>query len=302
MTQLQHPDDNRFDQNLRFTLARAEHRGELRRIKRGYYLPPAEWQSLTPAERHLLMMRAVHRAARRPPLFCRGSAALAWNLPLPKPPRRVSVWVPYDSGLSSTHEIQRQRDHALDTEGVLLDELRCTGLAATVLEIAAHGTELGWALAAADNALARGTRCAELNTLAQELSSGAKRRKAAAVLKLADARSGSVGESLSRASIILAGFPPPELQARFDDARGLIGYTDFFWPGVGVVGEFDGKIKYADARFRNGRSSDEVVVAEKLREDRLRALGLGVVRWTWAEAQHPGRLAQLLLRAGLRKK
>jgi hypothetical protein len=30
-----------------------------------------------------------------------------------------------------------------------------------------------------------------------------------------------------------------------------------------------------------GRTAADVVVAEKLREDALRAEGLGVVRWTW---------------------
>jgi hypothetical protein len=40
------------------------------------------------------------------------------------------------------------------------------------------------------------------------------------------------------------------------------------------VGEFDGRVKY-------GQSAD--LWAEKQREDRLRALGLAVVRWVWAD-------------------
>ena len=47
-------------------------------------------------------------------------------------------------------------------------------------------------------------------------------------------------------------------------------------------GEADGTTKYADR---------EVLIAEKRREDRLRALGLQVVRWTWQDlARDPWRL------------
>ena len=41
-----------------------------------------------------------------------------------------------------------------------------------------------------------------------------------------------------------------------------------------MVGEADGRLKY-DTR--------EVLYAEKRREDRLRALGLAVIRWGWSD-------------------
>lgn len=79
----------------------------------------------------------------------------------------------------------------------------------------------------------------------------------------------------------------------------LIARTDFWWPGRRVVGEFDGLGKYTRAQ-PGGRSPAEVVVAEKLREDRLRDLGLRVVRWTWADLgdfrEVHGRLARALQR------
>jgi len=42
------------------------------------------------------------------------------------------------------------------------------------------------------------------------------------------------------------------------------------------------------------------VYREKLREDRIRALGHGFVRWSWADVDNPDRLRRKLLAAGLR--
>jgi hypothetical protein len=62
----------------------------------------------------------------------------------------------------------------------------------------------------------------------------------------------------------------------------LIGFADFAWPGV--VGECDGRLKYADR---------DVLWAEKRREDRIRALGLRVIRWGWDDAwARPGWLCR----------
>ena len=97
----------------------------------------------------------------------------------------------------------------------------------------------------------------------------------------------------------LAGLPKPTLQACFHDDDGLIGYTDFCWREFGVVGEFDGKVKYRKPEYLQGRDPAEVVIEEKIREDRLRALGLKVVRWTWATANSPNQLRSRLVAAGL---
>lgn len=91
---------------------------------------------------------------------------------------------------------------------------------------------------------------------------------------------------------MVMGFPAPELQRCFTDARGTIGRADFYWPGVRLVGEFDGAVNYSKPEFLRGRTPSQVVIDEKLREDRLRALGLGVVRWTWNDLRarvHCGR-------------
>ena len=103
---------------------------------------------------------------------------------------------------------------------------------------------------------------------------------------LALARPGAqtVLETLSRLALIAEGLPEPELQVAFHDDEGLIGRVDMWWPGLGVIGEADGLLKY-------GSGAD--VVREKAREDRLRATGRMVVRWTWREIMtSPGIVAR----------
>ena len=74
--------------------------------------------------------------------------------------------------------------------------------------------------------------------------------------------------------LVAQGLPEPRLQTPFYDEDGLIGFVDMEWHEWRVIGECDGASKYA------GR---EDVVREKIREDRLRALGFVVVRWTWQD-------------------
>jgi hypothetical protein len=133
----------------------------------------------------------------------------------------------------------------------------------------------------------------------RELHSIRTRARVQRALDFADSRSGSPGESLSRVVMHQVGFPQPMLQERFEDERGLIGFTDFWWPEFRLIGEFDGATKYVDQRFTAGSTSARVLMAEKRRENRLRALGPGVTRWDWRAATHPPELRALLIEAGL---
>ncbi|MFW8746088.1 hypothetical protein, partial [Mesorhizobium japonicum] len=71
-------------------------------------------------------------------------------------------------------------------------------------------------------------------------------------------------------------------------------FADFAWPSYRLIGEFDGMGKYVRSDLTAGRDPAEVVVAEKLREDRLRAAGWRVVRWGWAQARSVPALRQVL--------
>ena len=96
-----------------------------------------------------------------------------------------------------------------------------------------------------------------------------------------------------------AGFPSPILQHPFWDDRGFIGFADFFWPAINLIGEFDGNQKYFDEVMLEGMSPREALLKEKRRENRLRALGPTMTRWDWPEALEPGVLQRKLRLAGL---
>ncbi|WP_344151909.1 type IV toxin-antitoxin system AbiEi family antitoxin domain-containing protein [Kribbella yunnanensis] len=106
-----------------------------------------------------------------------------------------------------------------------------------------------------------------------------------AAFAFANPLSESVGESRMRVLMHNQGLPPPILQATFENEDGFIGRTDFFFVEEGTIVEFDGLQKYADG-------SREGLIREKVREDRLRALGFEVVRTTWADLNQPPRTAR----------
>ncbi|UIJ36253.1 hypothetical protein [Allobranchiibius sp. GilTou73] len=114
-------------------------------------------------------------------------------------------------------------------------------------------------------------------------------------MSLADRRSGSEGESLSRARMFEMGFPQPELQVRIPDGERRAAYGDFGWGDL--IGEFDGRVKYRADGFSGG-AAEEVVWREKLREDAIRRTHR-VVRWIWDDAFEPARLRRILVQAGL---
>ncbi|MFI6680230.1 type IV toxin-antitoxin system AbiEi family antitoxin domain-containing protein [Kribbella sp. NPDC050470] len=113
---------------------------------------------------------------------------------------------------------------------------------------------------------------------------------ARAALRFGNRLSESVGESRLRVLLHEYGLPTPVLQAELHDADGFVGRVDFHFPAYDTVVEFDGMLKY-------GGGSPEVLVREKRREDRLRALGLTVVRADWADLERPAHLAGTIGRA-----
>jgi hypothetical protein len=139
----------------------------------------------------------------------------------------------------------------------------------------------------------------ELRQLLDDLGIRRGRRKALRVFDFADGRSGSPGESLSRVRIHESGFPMPVLQQRFEDADGLAGIVDFWWPEHQLIGEFDGVAKYVREELTHGKDITQIVLDEKWREDRLRACGPRVTRWDWGTAWSQYGLYAHLLKAGL---
>jgi hypothetical protein len=111
-------------------------------------------------------------------------------------------------------------------------------------------------------------------------------------VEFADGRSESPGESLSRLRMADLRAPSPELQHEIRTDSGLF-RADFWWPHHGVVGEFDGRVKY-------GANDPDALWREKRREDAIRrAEGVMVARWTSADLGDLARFASILRAAGL---
>ncbi|GAA5084233.1 hypothetical protein GCM10025760_01870 [Microbacterium yannicii] len=99
--------------------------------------------------------------------------------------------------------------------------------------------------------------------------------------------------------IALLGFPEPQLQARFTLADGREAFSDFFWPDHRHIGEFDGAGKYRDPGLLKGRTPEEVLLAEKDREDELRRQVTAFSRWRLPALRSPRMLYDILQGAGL---
>lgn len=157
------------------------------------------------------------------------------------------------------------------------------------------------ALTVADSAARSGPGA--LSALAEavaELPSGPRHERALRRLAASRAGAQSPAESGSRAVILGAGFPEPELQHRFEDEFGFVAQVDAWWAQLRLVGEADGEVKYTNPAMTQGRAPLEVLRDEKRRENRLLAQGVQLRRWGWAEIVHPERLIRLLGTAGLR--
>jgi hypothetical protein len=115
------------------------------------------------------------------------------------------------------------------------------------------------------------------------------------VLRLADGRIESVGESRTYWGCYQQSLPMPEPQYKIRDRSGrVVARVDFAWPEFGVFLEFDGRIKY-EKLLRDGERASDVVLREKRREELVcRLTGWRCIRITWADLEDPSRLAALI--------
>lgn len=286
---------------------RSARAGRFIRIAEGVYFPSQVWGQLTSDQKFLVRIHAAARASRPGIVFSHLSAAALWQLPIVgKWPARPEVVVGTETS-GPTRRAFTARQYPIPQETELIDQLTVTSLARTVVDVA-RARPLGVSVAMIDHALRRkagqglagaSTSLAELGRELEEWDFPRGRRRCREGIELADGLSGSPGESVSRTGMHLLGLPMPVLQHNFRDAFGQM-FVDFWWPQFNLIGEFDGYGKYLREELRPGRSVADVVMAEKRREDRLRALGPRVTRWDWSVATSLPLLEAHLRGAGLR--
>ncbi len=272
-------------------LARMNRTGELVHLRRGAWLAAAPDDE---AVRHRLLLHAT-RSLTSDGVVSHGSAAVLHSLPTFGPLTQVHLTRPHGRGKQRGY-VHRHVAALEPDEIVACDGAPTTSLARTVVDLARRlpfaeavatgdaALRLGLEREALEVALARATRRPGI---------GAARR----VVIFADGRSESVGESFSRVTLHRLGLAPSTLQLEVLDLGGrFVARTDFGWEAERVVGEFDGRIKYGRL-VGPGQRPEDVLWAEKRREDAVRELNLQMVRWTWGDLQREQVLAARVRRA-----
>ncbi|HEY5820791.1 MAG TPA: type IV toxin-antitoxin system AbiEi family antitoxin domain-containing protein [Propionibacteriaceae bacterium] len=271
-------------------LTAAVRRGLIRRLRHGCYAIAVAYDALDETGRHLLHARAVLACQLGVVALTGPSAAALHGLVTWGQDLSVVHLVRLDRG-SSRHEVGTKHHvltHDIAKDLNERDGLPTVSVARAVWEVATLSS-LEAAVCTADSALRMHPEIAgDLATIAGTFDRRPGSRQARMAVKLANGRSESPGESLSRVLFHRHKIPAPRLQHEVYDRDGvLVAITDFYWDEYGHVGEFDGKVKYSQY-LRPGEAPGDAVFREKLREDAVRAQDLGVTRWTWRDLQPTG--------------
>ncbi|MGC4944539.1 hypothetical protein [Kribbella sp. DT2] len=202
--------------------------------------------------------------------------------------RRVHLTNLRGPGRSGRHVCQHVAEPAIGAVTVI-GEVQVTPAPRAVVE-SILSTSYPVAVSVVDAALrARLATTDELLELVRRFGRRHGVRAALRAVAFGDGRAESVGESRMRVLLAVLGLPAPIPQAVITDRSGeFVARVDFLLAEWDVVVEFDGTGKYADR---------DALVAEKLREDRIRDLGYQVVRATWSDLSTPAAFAARLHRA-----
>jgi hypothetical protein len=283
----------------------------LTRLRRGVYVDSLEWERAGREDRHVFAIDAVAATRRTQPVFSHVSAAILWGIPIiGQHLFAVHLAASGRSVARSKNDVVWHHEAVADDEIVELDGRFVTSYPRTLTDLA-RTLPFTAGVAALDHGCRErttdrhgrsidGMPQSELAEALTRLGAASGIRRARASLEFVDVRSGSPGESVSRANMHLLHFPPPELQVRFARGDGGVDITDFDWPEHRVFGEFDGLGKYLKPELMNGRTEREVVMAEKERENRIRKHRPFGARWDWHIAIRPNLLRAELMQAGLR--
>jgi hypothetical protein len=270
-------------------LARLVRTGVLRRVRRGGYVEAAVWEAAEEGERHLLVARSVLKQAQTPVVLSHASALMSyaaptWGLPL----EEVHVTRPDGRCGRKERGVRQHRGALRESDLTNRNGLVVTSGTKTALDITTcAGTEAS--LVAVNHLLRVGyTTLHDLRDRYLSMAHDPFTLRTDLVLRLADARLESVGETRTLYLMFRAGIPAPIPQYEVRDEEGhLVARLDFAWPELGVWLEFDGRVKYS-RHLRDGETVVDAVLREKQRESRVAELtGWRCIRITWADLECP---------------
>lgn len=273
----------------KLSLSRVVSSGELIRVRTGAFVDARVHAEATPEGRHALVAQAIARSFDGRHAVSHQSAVAVLGLPLLTDKIDVTHLSRRSPGDQRTGQGLRIHRHLPPRSIHMVAGVAVVSPAIAVVQAAALlGVKVG--VAATDAALAAGRITkADLGVALRISRIGPGRADARTTVDLADGLSESPGESWTRVLFVSLGLPKPELQVEIRDERGrLVGRVDFLFRAQRTIVEFDGLVKYAGA---DGRRA---LIAEKRREDTLRALGFEMVRLTWRDLYDMPRLEQAM--------
>ncbi len=275
-------------------LTRGVRRGSLVRFRHGSYTFPDLWTALDDVGRHLVRARSAVHGMRGQVALSHVSAALAhglstWGVSL----ERVHV-TRLDGGVGRIDgDVVHHEGKTAPGEPVEVDGLLVVPPTRSAIETGTMSTPES-ALVVMDSLLHRklGTE-EDLESQFQLMQHWPRTRRLHVPVLMAQAGAASPGESRGRWLFRATGVPAPVLQHPVHGPHGeLIGVCDWAWLDHGVLGEFDGRIKYGRL-LKDDEEPGDVVFAEKLREDRLREVtDYRMVRLIWDDLARPTKTAQ----------
>jgi hypothetical protein len=270
-------------------IARLTRDGVLRRVRRGAYALADAFEAADAAGRHALLARAVVKRACANVVLSHVSAipfhgGPTWGCPLDI----VHVTRADRRAGRAEAGVRQHRGKLRDGDVVSVHGLDVTSATRTALDVTtAVSTEVG--LVVVNDFLRRGlTTPEDLRARYTLMERDPHTLRTDLVLRLADPRLESVGESRAFWLLYRHGVPAPIPQYDVvDDAGQVFARLDFAWPELGVWLEFDGREKYVKFR-REGESVVDAVLREKERESRICELtGWRCIRITWADLERP---------------
>lgn len=287
---------------------RARRRGELVTLSRGIHVPAPRWKALTVDDRFRLRSIAARPLLTPGEVLSHHSAAALRGLPIIGDwPSRAESTLLCSTGLTSTASLRRHRV-VRPPRAELLRGIPTTTLAQTVVDLAAVRTFSG-GVAVCDAVLRMLERSRDAPTITHfgdevaaivaGLGTGRGSARVRKVLAFADPLAESPGESITRVALHLLGVPAPVLQHPVVGVSGRVWRVDLAWPQLGIVLEFDGKSKYLDPQYMNGRTMEQVLYDEKKREDDIRPRVRAFGRVDWPAVMNLSHLAAMVSTLGL---
>lgn len=271
--------------------------GELIRIHPGVYMLATQWAKLRPEDQLRARVHASHGRLRHDHIYSHESAAVMLGIPLlgqlPKRPHVLDA----SAAARSSAAFRRTVRTVEETDTVLTDGIRTTNLLVTAIDVAATRSPLGGVMAFS-KARRAGVSAEDLEVRVAELGAIRGARQLRLALRTSSSACDSPLEALVLARCEDLGFERPEQQRVIRTTIGDFP-VDFTWNDGIIALEADGYVKYTDPEMLDGRTSAHAVIAEKRREDAIRAEVDRFGRTGWAEALAGVALERKLERMGV---